>query len=71
MKFKKANLTPAEVAAAMHTDPQTIRLLLQQGLVSWGFAYKRTPQSRQFSYIISPKLFYESTGVVIGDVADE
>lgn len=64
--FTKANLKVSEVAQVLHMDQQTVRLMLQQGIVSWGFAYKRTPQSRQFSYIISPKLFYESTGVMIG-----
>ena len=66
MKFERANLSVAEVAAAMHTDPQTIRLMLQQGIVPWGCAYKRTPKSRQFSYLISPKRFFEETGVLIG-----
>lgn len=71
MEFKKANLTIAEVAEAMHCDPQTVRLMLQQGVVPWGCAYKRTPKSRQFSYLISPKRFFEETGVLIGGETDD
>lgn len=65
-KFTKANLKISEVAQALHMDQQTVRLMLQQGVVSWGCAYKRTPTSRQFSYLISPKRFFEETGVLIG-----
>lgn len=65
-KFTKANLKISEVAQALHMDQQTVRLMLQQGVVSWGCAYKRTPKSRQFSYLISPKRFFEETGVLIG-----
>lgn len=70
MKFKKANLTIAEVAEAMHTDPQTIRVMIQQGIVPWGKAWKR-PGSRRYSYIISPQGFYEATGVALGGFEDD
>ena len=70
MKFKRANLTIAEVAEAMHCDPQTVRLMLQQGIVSWGKAWKR-PGSRNYSYLISPQGFYEATGVVLGGAEDD
>ena len=65
-KFVKGNLKISEVAQALHMDQQTVRLMLQQGIVPWGCAYKRTPKSRQFSYLISPKRFFEETGVLIG-----
>lgn len=53
---------PVKVAAnALGMDAQTVRILLQQGLVPWGMAYKRHG-SRQYSYLISPKKFYEETG---------
>ena len=65
-KFVKGNLKISEVAQALHMDQQTVRLMLQQGIVPWGCAYKRTPKSRQFSYLISPKRFFEETGVMIG-----
>ena len=70
MGFEKANLSVAEVAAAMHTDPQTIRLMLQQGIVPWGRAWKR-PGSGHYSYLISPKGFYEATGVALGGAEDD
>lgn len=68
-KFAKANLKVSEVAKALHMDQQTVRLMLQQGVVSWGCAYKRSPKSRQFSYLISPKRFFEETGTLIGGAA--
>lgn len=70
MKFKKANLSVAEVASVMHTDPQTIRVMLQQGIVPWGKAWKR-PGSSHYTYIISPKRFYDETGMVLGGVEDD
>lgn len=70
MKFKKGNLSVAEVASVMHTDPQTIRVMIQQGVVPWGKAWKR-PGSRHFSYLISPQGFYEATGVVLGGAEDD
>lgn len=70
MEFRKANLTIAEVAEAMHCDSQTIRVMLQQGIVPWGKAWKR-PGSSHYTYIISPKGFYEATGMVLGGVEDD
>ena len=70
MKFKKANLSVLEVAAVMQTDPQTIRVMIQQGSVSWGNAWNR-PGSRHYSYLISPQGFYEATGVALGGVEDD
>ena len=58
-----AKIKVAEVAKALKMDCQTVRLLLQNGLVDWGIAYKRG-DSRQYSYLIYPKLFYEATGYI-------
>ena len=55
------NIPVAVAAKVLKMDNQTVRLLLQNGLVNWGIAYKR-PGSRQFSYIIYAKQFYEATG---------
>lgn len=53
---------PVSVAAkVLKIDPQTVRLLLQNKLVPWGIAYK-LPKSRQYSYLIFSKPFYEATG---------
>ena len=55
------NIPVAVAAKVLKMDNQTVRSLLQNGLVNWGIAYKR-PGSRQFSYIIYAKQFYEATG---------
>lgn len=54
----------------MHTDPQTIRIMIQQQVVPWGKAWKR-PGSRHYSYLISPQGFYEATGVALGGAEDD
>lgn len=61
MEFKKANMPVAVAAKALHMDCQTVRVLIQKNLVTWGTAYKR-PGSRQYSYMISPLKFYQETG---------
>lgn len=60
--FDCANVPVAVAAQALKMDCQTVRLLLQSGAVNWGIAYRRTPKSRQYSYLIYPKKFYEETG---------
>ncbi len=60
--FDCANVPVSVAAQALKMDCQTVRLLLQSGAVNWGIAYRRTPKSRQYSYLIYPKLFYEATG---------
>ncbi len=61
MEFKSANM-PIQVAAeALKMDPQSVRVMLQLGVVTWGVAFKM-PGSRRYSYLISPKSFYEATG---------
>lgn len=61
IKFDSANVPIAVAAKALRMDCQTVRLLLQNGAVDWGIAFKRG-NSRQFSYLIYPKKFYEATG---------
>lgn len=61
MEFKKANMPVAVAAKALQVDSQTVRVLLQNGLVSWGTAF-RHPGSRNYSYLISPLKFYQETG---------
>lgn len=60
--FDCANVPVTVAAQALKMDCQTVRLLLQSGAVNWGIAYRRTPKSRQYSYLIYPKKFYEETG---------
>ena len=59
--FDYANLTVAEAAKALKLDQQTIRVMIQHGLVSWGRCFKM-PNSSHYMYLISPKAFYEETG---------
>ncbi len=60
-KFERANM-PIQVAAeALKMDPQSVRVMLQMGIVPWGSAWKR-PGSHRYSYMINPKSFYEATG---------
>lgn len=70
MKFKKANLSIAEVAKSLGMDQQSVRVLIQQGIVPWGKAWKR-PGSSHYSYLISPQGFYEATGVALGGAEDD
>ena len=61
IEFESANIPVAVAAKALKMDSQTVRVLLQNKLVSWGHAFKR-PGSGRSSYLISPKRFYEETG---------
>ena len=61
MVFKRANMPIRIAAEALHMDSQTIRIMLQMGIVPWGKAFK-LPGSKKYSYLISPKAFYEATG---------
>lgn len=65
MKFERGGLKVSEVAAVFHMDTQTIRVMMQMGIVPWGKAMKM-PGSSRYMYIISPKAFYEDTGVLLG-----
>lgn len=69
-KFERGRLSIAEVAESLQMDPQTLRVMIQQGLVPYGKAVK-LPGSTRYMYMISPKSFYEATGVVIGGMADD
>lgn len=59
--FDTANITVQEAAQALGLDQQTVRILIQQKLVPWGTCFKM-PGSTKFTYLISPKSFYEATG---------
>lgn len=51
----------AKAAEILKMDSQTVRLLIQNKLVDWGFCYKR-PGSSQFSYVIYAEKFFQATG---------
>ena len=65
INFSRANLSVKETAQALGLDVQTVRVLLQTGAVSWGQAIRK-PGSAHFLYLISPRKFYEETGVLLG-----
>lgn len=65
MEFKRANMPVSVAAKALGMDCQTVRILCQNGVVDWGRAFKNKG-SRKYSYLISPRLFYESTGFFWG-----
>lgn len=48
-------------AKVLKMDAQTVRLLLRQGGVSWGIAFKK-PGSTQFNYLIYAEPFKRLTG---------
>lgn len=54
-------ISVSTAAKVLKMDAQTVRLLLRQGEVPWGVAYKR-PGSTQFSYLIYAEPFREFTG---------
>jgi hypothetical protein len=60
-EFTNANLTVQEAAQALRVDAQTVRVMIQAGIVDWGRCFKM-PGSTQYTYLISPKKFYEETG---------
>lgn len=66
IKFNRANLSVKEAAQALGVDVQTVRTLLQQKTVSWGFA-TRLPGSVRYHYFISPRKFYEETGYFLDE----
>lgn len=58
---KTKKITVLEAAKLMGCDPQFVRIGLQQGVLPIGTAVK--VGQKQYSYYISPKLFYEFTGI--------
>lgn len=57
----EATLTVQKVAKILKRDSQTVRTLLQKGLVDWGIAYK-LPNSKHYSYLIYAEKFYKAIG---------
>lgn len=60
----KNKLTVKEAAALMEVSEQFIRVGLQQGVLPFGYAVKR---SSHWSYYISPVKFTEYTGIAVED----
>jgi len=61
-------ISVSTAARVLKMDTQTVRLLLRQGEVPWGVAYKR-PGSNQYSYLIYAEPFRQLTGYrEVGDM---
>lgn len=48
-----------EVAEMLNTSECTIRIGLQQGIFDFGVAFKRSPESKHYIYIIYPEKLKE------------
>lgn len=68
--FKSANVPVQTAARALGVDPQTIRVMIREGLVPWGQAVK-LPGSSKLKYLISPLLLYQTTGFFYDGEAEE
>lgn len=44
-----------EVAKLLGVSVPTVRIGLQQGVFDFGVAFKRTPESRHYTYVIFPE----------------
>lgn len=66
----QANLSIAETSAALGLDKQTLRILIRDGIVDYGKAYK-LPGSKRYNYLISPQKFFEATGIRLGGLKNE
>lgn len=43
------------VAKLLNVSESTIRIGLQQGIFDFGVAFKRTPESKHYTYVIYPE----------------
>lgn len=59
--MKNGRISVSTAASVLKMDAQTVRLLLRQGEVPWGTAFKR-PGSTQYSYLIYAEPFKRLTG---------
>ena len=59
--MKNGRISVSTAASVLKMDAQTVRLLLRQGGVPWGTAFKR-PGSTQYSYLIYAEPFKRLTG---------
>lgn len=61
-RLSKSGVVPIKTAATiLGVDVQTLRLMLREGLLDFGMAYKR-PGSQKYSYLIFAEPFQRLTG---------
>jgi hypothetical protein len=58
---EKGTVSIPEVARWLKTDQQTVRVMIQLGLVDWGICFKR-PGSSRYTYIVFREPFKALTG---------
>lgn len=63
-EFSKNRITIDEAAALLGKEKVFIREGIKDGRLPIGTAYKK-PGSSRYSYYISPKLFWEYTGIIV------
>lgn len=63
IEFENVNIPVSVAAKALNMDCQTVRLMIQNGVVDWGICFKK-PGSQNYTYLIYAKKFYEATGFV-------
>ena len=63
-KFKPT-ATVDEVAKALKRDANTVRYMIKNNLVPWGFCFKTDERNKRTVYVINPKQFYETTGIML------
>lgn len=61
MNIEKRSISVKEAAKLMGKHESFIRIGLQRGILPFGVAEK-LPNSKRYTYYISPKLFYEYVG---------
>lgn len=65
--FTGRNVPIMELAKATGKDPQYLRIGLQQGILKFGFAFKKD-NSSEFNYYCPDKKVWEETGYFNGTV---
>lgn len=66
--FTGRNVPIAEIAKAMHKDPQYVRLGLQQGILKFGYAMK-LDSSGDYSYYCPDRKVWEEIGYYCPEIA--
>ena len=59
---ESVRMSVKEVSDILRVDSQTVRIMIQQGVVDWGTCFKM-PNSHHYSYLISRQKFCEAFGI--------
>lgn len=58
-----------KVAERLGKCPQVVRIMLQKGMLPFGFAFKM-PGSKMYTYVIYPEKFKEYCGPIDDEIAE-